>query len=100
MQMTTTRQWGLSVCDDYCPPRANRAGHELNSDIKGKRQIKEWQGNQEHFLIIVRYSSKKPGVSELVIPNDQFAISTSYVCEPREGDGDDDDDDDDVAPAA
>ncbi|KAB5568396.1 hypothetical protein DKX38_002189 [Salix brachista] len=49
-------------------------------------------------MVIV--DSKKPRVSELVIPKDQFAI-ISYVCEPREGDGDDDDDDGvDVAPAA
>ena len=48
-------------------------------------------------MVIV--DSKKPGVSELVIPKDQTVIN-SHVCEPREGDDDDDDDGVDVAPAA
>ncbi|KAI5597211.1 hypothetical protein BDE02_02G052200 [Populus trichocarpa] len=49
-------------------------------------------------MVIV--DSKKPGVSELVIPKDQINVINSHVCQPREGDDDDDDDGVDVAPAA
>ena len=48
-------------------------------------------------MVIV--DSKKPGVSELVIPRDQIVIN-SHVCKPCEGDDDEDDDGVDVAPAA